>query len=215
MSQMLIQVIEQLLKGGEYNAFGEDNLYGLNALTMGDKLQIVKTWTQIHLEMLQKFKRAEFKQGIKYMAASDDYARIFASILKFYVPPLNSDPTATPTLNDTGLVTMSGDVAMDLLINELKVNALQCLKILWRYIIKKKPKDIYSAGNMYVANAQVFVFVLMQTMIGLGQQKDFESLMQNGHIQGIVTHGIDILCFLANERDFQYFFTQHSYKIYL
>lgn len=39
------------------------------------------------MEMLQKFKKMKFKSGIKHFAESDDYSRIFSSILKIYIPP--------------------------------------------------------------------------------------------------------------------------------
>lgn len=37
--------------------------------------------------MLRKFKKLKYKVGIKYIASSEEYARLFTSILKFFVPP--------------------------------------------------------------------------------------------------------------------------------
>lgn len=66
--------------------------------------------------MLQKFKQLKFNLGIKYVAASDDYCKIFTSILKLYCPP--SDPDIIH--QDASLVSMSGDTHLDLQMNELK-----------------------------------------------------------------------------------------------
>ena len=55
-----------------------------------DNMSIAKTWAIIHLEMLQKFKELKFNLGIKHVAGSDDYCKIFTSVLKLYCPP--SDP---------------------------------------------------------------------------------------------------------------------------
>jgi hypothetical protein len=55
-----------------------------------DHMNIVKTWAVIHFEMLQKFKHNKFKKGIKFIASSDEYCRMFQSIIKFFVMDLNS-----------------------------------------------------------------------------------------------------------------------------
>lgn len=39
--------------------------------------------------MLRKFKRMKFRVGINFIASSEEYAKLFNSILKFYVPPSN------------------------------------------------------------------------------------------------------------------------------
>ena len=52
-----------------------------------------------------------------------------------------------------------------MLINDAKARTLQCLKILWNYIIKKKPKDIYSTTNFYVIAAQNFMHSIENTLI--------------------------------------------------
>jgi|LauGreDrversion4_2_1035121.scaffolds.fasta_scaffold1438669_2 hypothetical protein len=48
---------------------------------------MVRTWALIHLEMIKKFKKEKFKQGLRILISSDEYGRLFASILKFFVPP--------------------------------------------------------------------------------------------------------------------------------
>lgn len=48
------------------------------------------------------------------------------------------------------LLTQTGDHNIDTLVNEIKVKTLKCLKIVWNYIIKKKPADLYSTQNNYV-----------------------------------------------------------------
>lgn len=37
--------------------------------------------------MIKKFKSEKFKIGLKMMVANEEYGRLFASILKFFVPP--------------------------------------------------------------------------------------------------------------------------------
>ncbi|CDW80715.1 UNKNOWN [Stylonychia lemnae] len=181
-------------------------------LNISENLQIVKTWALIHVEMLQKFKKLKFKAGIKFIAASDDYARQFNSILKFYVPPINL--TQEILLETEGsLVTNSGDHNLDLIINETKLKTLQCLKIIWNYLIKKKPKNLYSAINPYVQCAQQMVHVLANTLTSLAVNPNLESILENGHINGMVIHGIDIIASFSNERDFQFFYTQNSFKL--
>jgi len=113
----------------------------------------VKTWAAVHFEMLSKFKKLKFKVGIRFLVSSEDYAKIFNSILKFYVPPMSL--TAEALLESDGsLITQSGDTNLDLLMNETKLKALRCMKIIWNYLIKKKPKDLYSTSNFYVVSAQ-------------------------------------------------------------
>ncbi len=66
-------------------------------MNIEQKLTIVKTWSVIHLDMLKKFKKEKFKVGIKYIAASEEYARLFSSILKFFIPPMT--PQAIANIN--------------------------------------------------------------------------------------------------------------------
>jgi hypothetical protein len=49
------------------------------------EVTILKTWTNIHLEMLQKYKSLKYNAGIKYIAGIDEYSKILSSFLKFYV----------------------------------------------------------------------------------------------------------------------------------
>ena len=55
--------------------------------------------------------------------------------------------------------------------NEIKSKVLSCLKIIWAYLFKKKPKSIYSPVNQYVLGAQFFAPVIMNTLIYLGSLK--------------------------------------------
>lgn len=48
------------------------------------------------------------------------------------------------------LITMSGNIQIDHLVNEIKAKVLLCMKILWEYLVKKKPKDVYSPANIYI-----------------------------------------------------------------
>lgn len=52
------------------------------------------------------------------------------------------------------LITQSGNNNIDLLVNEIKSKVLTSLKLLWNYLFKKKPKDLYSVQNVYVQAAQ-------------------------------------------------------------
>jgi hypothetical protein len=58
-------------------------------MNIEQKLFMVRTWALIHLEMIKKFKKEKFKQGLKILISSEEYGRLFASILKFFVPPQN------------------------------------------------------------------------------------------------------------------------------
>lgn len=46
------------------------------------------------------------------------------------------------------------------------------------------------------------IHTIGNTLSLLACNPNFESLMENGHINGIVIHGIDIISFLSNEKDF-------------
>lgn len=70
--------------------------------------------------MLQKFKKLKFNLGIKYVAGSDDYSKIFTSILKLYSAPC--DPEIVH--QEGTLISNSGDNSLDLHLNELKHKAL-------------------------------------------------------------------------------------------
>lgn len=74
------------------------------------------------------------------MASSEEYSKIFTSILKLYAPP--SDPDLNHL--EASLISVSGDNHLDFSLNEIKYKCLQCLKIIWNYLVKKKPNDIYS-----------------------------------------------------------------------
>lgn len=148
----------------------------------------------------------KFKSGIKHFAESDDYSRIFSSILKIYIPPQNINETPLSDIENS-LVTNSGDSNLDLTINEIKFKTLKCLKIIWNYIIKKKPKNLYSTSNSYVQSALTFVHTMNNTLITLAASPRFEAQIQNSHINGIVVNSIEIISSLTNEKDFQFFFS--------
>lgn len=48
------------------------------------------------------------------------------------------------------LITSCGNIQIDHLVNEIKAKVLLCMKILWEYLVKKKPKDVYSNANIYI-----------------------------------------------------------------
>jgi hypothetical protein len=93
--------------------------------------------------------------------------------------------------------------------NEIKSKVLTCMKIIWTFLLKKKPKGIYSTANSYIVAAHYFAPIMINTLIYLGAMKDangvstFEQLIQNGHIDSIVKTSIDVLCLLSCESDFQ------------
>jgi hypothetical protein len=66
-------------------------------MNIEQKLTIVKTWSVIHLDMLKKFTEQYNKVEIKYIPASEEYARLFSSILKFFIPPMT--PQAIANIN--------------------------------------------------------------------------------------------------------------------
>lgn len=53
------------------------------------------------------------------------------------------------------------------------------------------------------------------TLIHLAASPNFENQIQNIHVNGIVGESMDIIAFLTNEKDFQYFFTQNSFKLFI
>jgi len=55
-------------------------------MNIEEKLRLVKTWCVIHLDMLKKFKKQKFTEGLKCFAGSEEYARIFFAILKCIIP---------------------------------------------------------------------------------------------------------------------------------
>jgi hypothetical protein len=119
------------------------------------------------------------------------------------------------------LLTISGNINYDLLMNEIKSKALACLKNIWVYLFKKKPKSLFSPINQYVLGAQQFAPVIMNTLIYLGALKDpngptLESMCQNGHVNAMVKNGIEVLCLLSREAEiFNEFFMTNGFKLYL
>lgn len=115
------------------------------------------------------------------------------------------------------LISESGNVQLDLLVNEIKAKALKCLKVLWGYLFKKKPKQIYSASNLYVVSAQLYLYVFMNTLILLPKNpsKTLQDYMENGHIQSITLTALEVLGMLSSERECSHFYIQNSYKIYV
>lgn len=120
-------------------------------MSIEDKLRLVKTWCVMHLDMIKKFKKQKFKEGIKCFAASEEYGRLFISILKFLIPP--QGPTGQ-VFENMILITISGNINYDLLMNEIKSKVLACLKNIWVYLFRKKPKSLFSPINQYVLGAQ-------------------------------------------------------------
>lgn len=154
---------------------------------------MVKTWSLIHLEMIKKFKKEKFKQGLKILISTDEYGRLFNSILKFFVPPQNMQAMHQSSAlggilfeTEGTLITMCGNVQIDLLVNEIKAKVLLSMKILWEYIVKNKNKDFYTLGNSYMQSAQMFCPVILNTLIYVGtpgrENNTMEQLLQNGHI---------------------------------
>ena len=66
---------------------------------------------------------------------------------------MNQNTTGLKFETEGTLLTESGDPQIDNLVNDIKGKVLLCLKMLWSYLIKKKPKDIYSSFNTYVQSA--------------------------------------------------------------
>lgn len=104
--------------------------------------------------------------------------------------------------------------------NEIKSKVLTCLKIIWTFLLKKKPKDIYSTANNYMVAAHYFAPIMINTLIYLGAMRGgagtFEQLMQNGHINSIVKTSIDVLCLLSCQSDFQIsIFVPNGYKMFM
>ena len=68
--------------------------------------------------MIKKFKKEKFKQGIKILISSEEYGRLFASLLKFFVPPQNPQAMHSSSALSGGLlfetegtlITMSGNI---------------------------------------------------------------------------------------------------------
>lgn len=165
-SQILFKIYEDLMiyRSQSYTDMSLDQKSQFS-FKIYDHMNIAKTWATIHLEMLQKFKQLKFALGIKYVAASDDYCKIFTSMLKLFCPPADPDTSH----QDASLISMSGDNHLDLLMNELKYQALQCLKIVWNYLLRKKPKDLYSTSNAYIVTAQIYLPIISNTLILLPQ----------------------------------------------
>ena len=42
------------------------------------------------------------------------------------------------------------------------------MKIIWGFLFKRKPKDVYSPANTYVLAAQQYAPIIMNTLINLG-----------------------------------------------
>ena len=108
--------------------------------------------------------------GLKFLAAQDDYQKQFSSILKLYAP--TDDPDLSHL--DASLISNCGDTKLDLLLNESKYKAMQCLFVIWSYLLKRKPKDLYSTSNSYIVFAQLFSNLISKSLIALGQSKRFE-----------------------------------------
>lgn len=159
-STILIQVLQQLLdrtSGTDtFIHMPRSEYQAVDMLPIDQKLHIVRTWAVIHFEMLKKYKSLKVKKGLKLIAGSDEYGRLFSSVLKFFVPPQTQEAMQRMTegglLSDleSTLLTQCGLNEIDLLINEIRSKVLSSLKIIWTYLFTKKPKDIYSTANIYV-----------------------------------------------------------------
>eukprot|EP00347_Sterkiella_histriomuscorum_P023425 403334689 len=179
-----------------------------------ENLLIVKTWCQVHFEMLRKFKKLKFRVGINFIASSVEYAKIFNSILKFYIPPSNMNAQTIIETEGT-LLTQTGDNNIDTLVNQIKVRTLKCLKIVWNYIIKKRPVDLYNAQNDYVQIAQYMIHIIGNSLIVIAGSKDFETMIEDQNISSMVVQGINIISSFCNEKDFSSYFTQNGFKIFI
>jgi hypothetical protein len=119
------------------------------------------------------------------------------------------------------LLTQCGNINYDLLMNEIKSKVLSCLKIIWVYLFKKKPKSIFAPSNQYVVGLQQFAPVITITLIYLGSLKEgqgptLESMCQNGHINAIAKNGIEVLCLMTRDLEtFNAFFMANGFKLYL
>lgn len=52
-------------------------------------------------------------------------------------------------MEEGNLITNCGNVKVDHILNDTKAKVLLTMKLLWGYFFKKKPKALYSAGNVY------------------------------------------------------------------
>lgn len=59
------------------------------------------------------------------------------------------------------------------------------------------------------------IHIIGNTLIVLAGNPDFETLMENNHIRGMIVQGITIISSLSNEKDFQYYFTQNGFKLFI
>lgn len=145
------------------------------------------------------------------MASGSDFANLIASILRFNLQQ-TADPTQT---SDLTLISSSGLIELDLIINETKGKALTAMKIVWGFLFKKKPKAVYSEANEFVIASVQFAPVLLNTLIYLGQQ-NLDMVIQNGYINKLMTISLNCLCIFAEEKEvFNAFFLTSSFKIYL
>jgi hypothetical protein len=141
-------------------------------MNIEEKLRLVKTWCVIHLDILKKFKKHKFSEGQKFFASSDDYSRLFLSLIKFFIPPQTQEALCASVVFESTLLTECGNINYDIIVNEIKSKALTCLKMIWTYLFKKKPKKVYSTGNVYVQGANQMAPVMMNTLIYLGSLRD-------------------------------------------
>jgi hypothetical protein len=91
---------------------------------------------------------------------------------------------------------MSGINMIDLALNSLKSKSLHCLKQIWSYLYREKPKEIFETSeftNMYVIQAEILQDTLVQTLITLAGHQHFHALIKNGHIITIVKHCLKVL----------------------
>lgn len=141
-----------------------------------------RTWAALHVGVLKKFKG--FTRGLKFYLGTPEHVRMFSSLVKF----------------GNTLISSSGNLPVDHIVNETKAKVMVCLKILIGYFFKKKPKALYSVANPLFQAVVELAPSIVEMLVQLGAlrgDQTVETMCANGYINTMVKVGIDMLCILC------------------
>ena len=91
-------------------------------------LDIILMWTRIHESVFERYEsKKDF--GLQQFAISEEYSQAFKCLLGIYVPTSNQP--------NSNILSVTGIEKLDNLINNIKYKCLECINVLYRYMVEK------------------------------------------------------------------------------
>ena len=143
------------------------------------------------------------KEGLSQLALSS----IFGNNLSFLVQLTN----VTDSQEANMIISLSGTIPIDLLLNEIKAKVLACMVRIWKHIYLKKKLGLITSENKFVIEGNRLVPIFMKTLELLIQKPDFDAFIQNNYISSQINSMFNTLMLFAKQKEADYLFNAEAF----